>query len=159
MNIHILKTFISKLDFIFKRTGHIYNNDFEINILFIDNGTHKINGTVVIKNKNEESEVIPFETKPCQSEDVLTFESIYQIADKLLSEVDSFAIVNKEEKSYYTPKTKYLIHSVNGNINQAYEVNKKYTFEKGISENFIKINMNNKEIVNSINSNYKPKGK
>lgn len=159
MNIHILKTFISKLDFIFKRTGNIFYDGFEINILSIDNDTHKINGTLVIKNNNDESEVIPFETKLSQSEDVLAFESIYQIADKLLSEVDTFTIVNQQQKSYYTPKTKYLIHTVNGNLNQAYEVNKKYTFANGISENFRKINMNNKEIVNRINSNYKYKGK
>ena len=46
---------------------------------------------------------------------------------------------------------------MDSNIKQVYVVNKKYKFENGISENYTKMNMNNKELFNSIMMQYENK--
>lgn len=176
MNINILKCFISKLDFISERTKYEYSSISEINILNVDEEEHIIKGTVVIRLDAKCLEVITFETRFSQLDDILIFKSKYQIdtnnshqnfdsvvdgeyISKVFEEVDTFVIINQESKTFFTPKTKYLIHLVDGNIKQAYVVNKKYKFENGLSENYTKLNMDNKELLNYIQKNYESQGK
>ena len=159
MSTNILKSFISQFGFVSTKTKHSSNKQAEINILNIDNEKHKINGAVIVKNGTAEIETITFETQLSESDDMLLFKTSYQsdtetIQDKAFESVDTFAIVNQEAKSFFTPRTKYLIHLVDGTIKQAYIVNKKYKFSNGISENYTKMNMDNKDIVNDINNAY-----
>lgn len=158
MNIIVLKSFISRLDFISKKIKYPYNNSLEINILNIDNNIEKIEGKAIIKNEINEIETITFNIQLSKSDDMLLFRTSYK-SDKQpttneYEAVDTFAIVNQESKSFFTPKTKYLIHLVDGNIKQAYIVNKKYKFTNGINENYTKLNMDNKDVINSIPTNY-----
>lgn len=158
MNTNTLKGFISKLDFISKKFEYQNNDNFEINYFNINENTYQINGTITIN-----TETITFNTQLSQSEDMLIFKSTYkysnntQISYVNKTEIDIFTIVEQEQNSFFSPKTKYLIHLVDGIIKQAYVVNKKYKFENGISENHTKINMNNKEIFNSITMHYDAK--
>lgn len=157
MNTIVLKCFISKLDFIAKKIGYSNNNNYEINIQNINESNNIINGNIFIKNENPET--ITFNIQISESEDILIFKSIYksdskQYTDIEETEIDTFAIVNQDSKSFLTPKTKYLIHLVGTEIKQAYIVNKKYKFSNGIGENYTKLNMDNKEIFNNIKNHY-----
>ena len=158
INTNTLKGFISKLDFISKKLEYQNNDNFEINYFNINENTYQINGTITIN-----TETITFNTQLSQSEDMLIFKSTYkysnntQISYVNKTEIDIFTIVEQEQNSFFSSKTKYLIHLVDGIIKQAYVVNKKYKFENGISENYTKINMNNKEIFNSITMHYDTK--
>lgn len=159
MNMIVLKGFISHLNFIAKRKINPYSSNIEINISNIDNKEHKINGNVIIKNETNQNETIIFNIQLSESADMLVFKSTYQsdketLTNRDLEEVNTFVIVNPETKSFFTPKTKYLIHLVDGNLKQAYIVNKKYKFTNGISENYSKLNMDNKDNIDNINNIY-----
>jgi len=105
-------------------------------------------------NKNNSNETINFKIQIKETDDILIFKSTYQTQTIEETEIDSFVIINQETKSYFTPKTKYLIHLVGDKIKQAYIVNKKYKFSNGINENYSKMNMENKEIFNNIQTRY-----
>ena len=126
---------------------------YEINI-------ENINNNVIIGNfiqKKDLKQTIKFNIKIIESNNILIFKSTYQTIDREQTEIDTFVIINQEEKSYFTPKTKYLIHLVDDKIKQAYTVNKKYKFTNGINENYFKINIENKEIFNNIKKQYELK--
>ena len=175
MNINILKTYISRLGFVSKRTKRSYDGGCEINITNIDSESHKIEGTVVIKINDSERDVIYFETQLVESPELLIFKSIYHTNTykvkenqnsikpsiyplrtefKISETTDTFAIVNKEMRYLFSPKTKFILHLIDGNINQIYCVSNKYNFNNGLSENFTRLNMNNKDIINDINNKY-----
>lgn len=150
MNTIILKSFISKLDYISKKIGYSNSSIYEIDFENINN--NEIIGNVSIKN--EVPETIKFNIQISESEDILIFRSTYELSNVQKTEIDTFVIVNQETRTYFTPKTKYLIHLVDNQIKQAYIVNKKYKFSNGINENHSKINMDNKEIFNNIRTHY-----
>ena len=150
MNTIILKSFISRLDFISEKIEYLNSNTYEIIIENINN--NEITGIFLLKNNPNET--IKFNTQMIKTDDILKFKSNYQTKDIKKSETDTFVIINQETKSYFTPKTKYLIHLVEDKIKQAYIVNKKYKFENGINENYSRINMNNQEIFNNIKHHY-----
>ena len=154
MNKTILQGFISKLSFIDEITKNLSNKLFEIEILSIDNEKNIINGKVNIKNDNQVDESISFETKFNETEDFLIFKTTIKNSQEIKESVDTFAVVNPKSKAFFTPKIKYLLHLVDGTVKQAYIVNKKYKFSNGISENYTKVNMDNKEIANDINNFY-----
>lgn len=175
MNINILKTYISRLGFVSERTKFSHNGGCEINITNVGSENHKIEGTVVIKISPSESEVIYFETQLVESPDLLIFKSNYhtntykvkqnpnymgtneypiRTETKISETVDTFAIVNKEMRYFFSPKTKFILHLVDGKVNQVYCVSMKYNFNNGLSENFTRLNMNNKDIINDINNKY-----
>lgn len=180
MTMIILRNFILQLKFIIERTKYAHNNNYKLNITNIDTKNNKIKGTVTIDYGTNEFEVISFETHYSNSDDILIFKSTYKkenyktkqnllltaekecfvkSEDKIFEEIDTFVIVEQEKKDYFSPKTKYLIHLVDGNIIEAYIVNKKYKFINGISENYTKLNMNNKEIVTNVASIYEKQSK
>jgi len=150
MNTIILKSFISRLDFISKKVEYSNSETYEIIIENINN--NEISG--IFKNKNNSNETINFKIQIKETDDILIFKSTYQTQTIEKTEIDTFAIINQEAKSYFTPKTKYLIHLVGDRIKQAYMVNKKYKFSNGINENYSKINMENREIFNNIQAHY-----
>jgi len=158
MNIIILKSFISRLDFISKRIEYQNNNLLEIKITNLKNNSDKyfITGLAIIKNETKEKETITFDIQLTKSQEILIIKSNYESDNKKIKdkneEIDTFIITESNNKKYYTPKIKYLIHLVDGALKQAYIVNKKYKFENGISESHSKVNMNNKDITNEINS-------
>lgn len=150
MNTIILKSFLCRLGFISKKIEYSNIPTYDIILEKIDN--NEIEGTFLIKT--DSIETIKFNTKMIESDNILIFKSNYIIENAEATEIDTFVIANQEAKSYFTPKTKYLIHLVDDRIEKAYIVNKKYKFINGINENYTKINMNNKEIVNEINNSY-----
>lgn len=150
MNTIILKSFISRLDFISKKIEYSNSDTYEIIIENVND--NEISGIFI--NKNNSNENIKFKTKIKETDDILIFKSTYQIQKIEKTEIDTFVIIKQETKSYFTPKTKYLIHLVDNKIKQAYTVNKKYKFSNGINENYLKINMENKEIFNNIQAHY-----
>jgi len=150
MNTIILKSFISRLDFISKKIEYSNSEIYEIIIENIND--NEMSGIFI--NKNNSNETIKFKTQIKETDDILIFKSTYQTQTIEETEIDSFVIINQETKSYFTPKTKYLIHLVGDKIKQAYIVNKKYKFSNGINENYSKMNMENKEIFNNIQTRY-----
>ena len=150
MNTIILKSFLCRLDFISKKIEYSNSTTYEIILENINND--EIEGIFFMKDNP--NEVIKFNTKIIESDDILIFKTNYQTKNTEELEIDTFTIINQETKSYFTPKTKYLIHLVGDKIKQAYIVNKKYKFSNGINENYSKINMNNKEISNNIKNYY-----
>ena len=150
MNKIILKSFISRLDFISKKIEYSNSETYEIIIENINN--NEVSGIFV--NKNNSNDTINFKIQIKETDDILVFNSTYQTQNIEETEIDTFVIINQETKSYFTPKTKYLIHLVDDKIKQAYIVNKKYKFTNGINENYSKMNMENKEIFNNIQSHY-----
>ena len=150
MNTIILKSFISRLDFISKKIEYSNSETYEIIIENINN--NEVSGIFV--NKNNLNDTINFKIQIKETDDILIFKSTYQTQNIEETEIDTFVIINQETKSYFTPKTKYLIHLVDDKIKQAYIVNKKYKFINGINENYSKMNMENKEIFNNIQSHY-----
>lgn len=150
MNTIILKSFISRLDFISKKIEYSNSETYEIIIENINN--NELSGIFV--NKNNSNDTINFKIQIKETDDILVFKSTYQTQNIEETEIDTFVIINQETKSYFTPKTKYLIHLVDDKIKQAYIVNKKYKFTNGINENYSKMNMENKEIFNNIQSHY-----
>lgn len=150
MNIITLKSFISRLDFISEKIEYMNSNNYEIIIENTNN--NEITGIFLLENNPDET--IRFNTQIIKTDAILIFKSNYQKKDIKKSEVDTFVIINQESKSYFTPKTKYLIHLVEDKIKQAYIVNKKYKFENGINENHSRINMNNQEIFNNLKNYY-----
>ena len=150
MNTIILKSFISRLDFISKKVEYSNSDTYEIIIENINN--NEISGIFMVKNN--QNETINFKTQIKETDDILIFKSTYQTSTIEKTEIDTFAIINQETKSYFSPKTKYLIHLVGDRIKQAYIVNKKYKFSNGINENYSKINMENREIFNNIQAHY-----
>lgn len=143
MNKIALQNFISKLDFISMTENCIQN-------ININTETNIITGIIELGN----SEEIFFETNYIQTEDILEFKTKYQINNQnisdVLEEINTFIIAKPQTKSLFSPKVKYLLHLVNDNLNQAYIVNKKYNFGNGISENYTKLNMNNKDVLKNI---------
>ena len=142
-----LQNFISKLDFI-KNPENVCEN------ITISNEMNTINGIIGL-GKNEE---IFFESTYRKTDDVLEFQTTYQLnhqyTSEVLTETDTFIIANSKNKFIFSPRIKYLLHIVNGNLKQAYIVNKKYNFDCGISENYTKLNMDNKEVLRSIPNKY-----
>ena len=150
MNTIILKSFISRLDFISKKIEYSNSEIYEIIIENIND--NEMSGIFI--NKNNSNETIKFKTQIKETDNILIFKSTYQTQTIEETEIDSFVIINQETKSYFTPKTKCLIHLVGDKIKQAYIVNKKYKFSNGINENYSKMNMENKEIFNNIQTRY-----
>ena len=150
MNTIILKSFLCRLGFVSNKIEYSNSTTYDIILEKINN--NEVEGTFLIKNN--QTETIKFNTKIIESDDILIFKSKYQTTNCERTEIDTFVIVNQETKSYFTPKTKYLIHLVGDRIEQAYIVNKKYKFINGINENYSRINMDNKEIINEIRNYY-----
>lgn len=150
---NILKSFISRLGFLTNKLD-LNSQNFQINIINNQNELNEINGTITIKNTSSEPQIIFFEIKISKSDDILIFKVKYQSEGKLHEEIDTFAIVNPEQRGYFSPKTKLLIHVVDSKIVQSYVVGKKYKFENGINESLSKINMQNKDIINLLNTTY-----
>ena len=150
MNTIILKSFISRLDFISNKIEYSNSETYEIIIENINN--NEVSGIFV--NKNNLNDTINFKIQIKETDDILVFKSTYQTSTTEETEIDTFVIINQETKLYFTPKTKYLIHLVDDKIKQAYIVNKKYKFTNGINENYSKMSMENKEIFNNIQLHY-----
>lgn len=143
MNKIALQTYISTI------TENSYK---ELNI---DPVTNKINGTIIVSS----SEEIYFETQFEKEDDNnLTFNITYYIdkhnPSNTIEETHTFIIDDSITTSFFGRKTKYLIHLINGELKQAYIVNKKYQLENGISESYTKMNMKNKEAISNIPINY-----
>ena len=114
MNTIILKSFISRLDFISKKVEYSNSDTYEIIIENINN--NEISGIFMVKNN--QNETINFKTQIKETDDILIFKSTYQTSTIEKTEIDTFAIINQETKSYFSPKTKYLIHLVGDRINE-----------------------------------------
>ena len=150
MYTNILESFISKLGFISQKVNPYFSNC-EININNKSENQNYISGTININPKTSESEIILFESKLNKTEDMFIFITTYQSEGKLSEEVDTFTITPDIKIGYSTPKTKLLLHIVDGKLLQAYRVGKKYKFENGINESLSKLNMENKEVINMLN--------
>ena len=172
MKLIMLENFISKLGFVHDRTIRSYGNSININVSDMKDGTKRIKGTVTMKMGVNEVEAIDFESYLTQSDSILRFRSKYRIISfggnnklKPIAEgiympasysneikyEDVFAIFEQDKKSILPPKSKLLVHKENGSITQVYSVSKKYNFDKGISDSFPLLNMNNEQIADSVN--------
>lgn len=154
MNTFILESFISRLEFISKKIESLKNEDYEIKILETNN--NKIKGKVIIKDQiNEE---IHYQIDLIEIDNnTLIFKSTFNtnIQSDIIETKDAFVIVEPRVKAFNkVPKIKYLIHIIDGKINQAYIVNKKYKFTNGINDNYSKVNMDNNQIVSQIENEY-----
>lgn len=145
MNSYALKSYLMELKFVEQLKN---NNNCELDILnYMDDLSH-ISGVFRFGNDKQ----IPFETDIIKDDNFWAFKTIYQINGKIFNEKDVFALVKERVSQYFNSKSKLLIHLADNEIVQAYRVGKKHTLDRGISENYGMMNMNNRDVINQLNS-------
>ena len=149
----IMNLFISNLSFISEKIKNTKITNYEIKLLNYNSEAKKIRGTINLNHKNDDIELIFFESKVIKEEDMIIFRTRYQNKGQLNETTDTYAITN-EQRSFFGKKTKLLIHFADNKIIDAYCVGKNYTFDKGINENLFKLNLNNKEVQDVINKTH-----
>lgn len=124
MNQIILKSFISKLSFVSEKIKHPYTNEYEINIINHHDQKEQITGTIKLKYKSGETEIILFDIRKIETPDILIFKAKYQNEGRIEEAVDTYAI-SADPKSFFSSKTKLLFHIVDSKVIEAYCVGKK----------------------------------
>ena len=128
MNAVVLKTFISKINFIDKKIKQPYVISYEIKINNYQENQDHITGFLSIKYKSGKEETIPFEIEKKETSDILIFDSKFLYGGKIEKVKDIYAISN-EQITFLGTKTKIIVHIVDNKIIEAYTIGKNYKFE------------------------------